>query len=183
MAVDHLTSSTTSGYNPPMPVPTITHEDAILKVLTADILLGVRWYDVPKFESLQRFRELQSHFLSSLTGKGIIVSVSDASGELHFDSGTRDLVAALVNDAKSHLLGMVQVVIGDGFGAASVRSVLAGIQLTARPDYPLRFFGDVTSARPWIEELLGATHRADLAGMMLLEMLANLEEAPRAPNP
>jgi hypothetical protein len=164
-------------------VPTTAHEDATLKVLTADILLGVRWYDVPKFDSLQRFRELQSRYFAGLSGKGIIVSVSDASGELHFDSGSRDLVAALVTDAKSHLLGMAQIVIGDGFGAASVRSVLAGIQLVARPDYPLRFFADVTSARPWIEELLEAASRTDLAGMMLLEMLANLEEAPRAPIP
>lgn len=155
----------------------------MLKVLTLDILLGVRWYDIPQFASLQRFRELQSQFLARLTPrKAIVVSVSNAAGELHFDTGSRELVEAVMADAKSHLLGMTQVITGDGFGAASVRSVLSGIQLAVRPDYPVRLFGDIGTAQPWIEELLVAAGRSDLARNVGSELLALLE-APRAPAP
>jgi hypothetical protein len=165
--------------------PTTTHEDATLKVLTAGLLLGVRWSDIPRFDSLQRFRTLQSLYLTRLAPrKAIVVSVSNATGELHFDAGTRDLVAALVSDAKTHLLGMAQVVLGDGFGAASVRSVLSGIQLAVRPDYPIRIFPTTDAARPWLEELLVAANHPELAReAVLLELLANLEEPPRPANP
>jgi hypothetical protein len=178
----HLEPHSLPDYNANVSVPSTTYEGSTLKVLTWDILLGVRWFDIPRFESLQRFRELQSQCFARLAPhKTVIVSVSIASGELHFDSGSRDLVAALVNDAKTHLHGMAQVVVGDGFGAASVRSVLSGIQLAARPDYPVRVFADVASARPWIEELLVAAGHPELTrDDVLLEFLANLEEAPRA---
>ena len=165
-----------------MPVPTAIHEGPTLKVITADILLGVRWYDIPKYESLQRFRELQAEYLAGLGArKAIIISVSKASGELHFESGSRDLVEAVMAAAKTHLLGMAQVVSGDGFGAASVRSVLSRTQLAVRPDFPLRIFADVNAARPWIEELLMSANRPELTRFeVLIELLAGLEEGRRS---
>jgi hypothetical protein len=162
---------------------TTSHEDSTLKVLTSDILLGVRWYDIPQYTSLQHFRELQSQFFARVAPRqAIVVSVSNAAGELHFDTGSRELVEAVMTDAKSHLLGMAQVITGGGFGAASVRSVLSGIQLAVRPDYPVRLFGDVVSAQPWIEELLVAAGRSDLARDVGPDLLALLEP-PRAPIP
>jgi hypothetical protein len=153
----------------------VIHQDTALKVVTWDILLGVRWYDIPTFEGLERFRGLQRRYLGLMGDtKALVVSVSDATGELRFDTGARDLVQAVMADAKGHLLGMAQVIAGDGFGAASVRSVLSGIQLTVRPDYPIRVFGDTQAARPWIEEVLVAANRAELArdlGTMLLPQL------------
>lgn len=164
-----------------MTAPTTAHEDSTLKVLTSDLLLGVRWYEIPQFESLKRFRELQAQYLARLGArKGVVVSVSNAAGELHFDAGSRELVEAVMADAKTHLLGMAQVISGDGFGVASVRSVLLGIQLSVRPDYPVRVFSDVAEARPWLEELLVAAERPDLARDLQPELLARLE-APRQP--
>lgn len=156
-----------------------SHEDPTLTVLTSDILLGVRWYDIPQYDSLQRFRELQSQYLARLAPrKAIVISVSNAIGDLRFDPGSRELVEAVMADAQSHLLGMAQVIAGDGFAAASVRSVLLGIQLAVRPDYRVRVFADVHEARPWLEDLLIAADEDDLA-RDLTEMLARLE-APRA---
>ncbi|MCX4240104.1 hypothetical protein [Paraliomyxa miuraensis] len=150
--------------------------DEALKVLTHDLVLAVRWYDIPQLESLRRFRALQSaHFARTAPAKSLVISVSNASGELHFDSGSRDLVLALVDDAKTHLLGMAQIVTGEGFGAASVRSVLSGIQLTARPDYPVKVFSDTQSARPWLEDLLRAASRPDLADAIGTTLLPQLE--------
>lgn len=164
---------------PFVPASTITHEDPTLMVLTSDILLGVRWYDIPQYDSLLRFRELQSQYLARLAPrKAIVISVSNAIGDLRFDPGSRELVETVMADAQSHLLGMAQVIAGDGFAAASVRSVLLGIQLAVRPDYRVRVFADVHEARPWLEDLLIAADEDDLA-RDLAEMLARLE-APRA---
>lgn len=163
-----------------MPTATPTFEDPTLKVLTLDIILGVRWYDIPRTDSLQRFRALQARHLAALAPrKAIIVSISNASGELHFDSGSRGLVEDLVSDSKSHLLGMAQIVIGDGFAAASVRAVLSGIQLAARPDYPVRVFANIQAAQPWLEELLIAADLPELARAVGPELLVPLE-APHA---
>lgn len=158
------------------------HEDSTLEVVQWDVLLGVRWYDIPQYDSLQRFRELQAQFFARLGArKAIVVSVSNAAGDLRFDAGSRERVEAVMAEAKSHLLGMAQVICGDGFGAASVRSVLLGIQLAVRPDYPVRIFGDVGSAQPWLEELLESAGRPELGGDPLRELLAGLERghAPR----
>ena len=160
-----------------MPTPTTIYDDPSVRVLASDILLGVRWYDIPQFASLTCFRELQSQYLERLAPRrAVVVSVSNAAGELHFDTGSRDLVEAVMADAKTHLIGMAQVVLGDGFGAASVRSVLSGIQLAVRPDYPVRVFADVESARPWLEELLVGAERPDLARELGTELLARLEQ-------
>ena len=164
-----------------MRLSTTIHEDSTLEVLTWDILLGVRWYDLPQSTSLLRFRELQAQYLARLAPrKAIVISVSNAAGDLRFDPGSRELVEAVMADAKSHLLGMAQVIAGDGFAAASVRSVLLGIQLSTRPDYPVRVFSDLEEARPWIEELLVAADRPDLARDVGTELLARLEPARAA---
>lgn len=148
-----------------------------------DLLLGVRWYDIPRSNSIQRFRELQSRHLARIAPrKAIIVSVSNASGELHFEPGSRNLVEDLVTDSKSRLLGMAQIVIGDGFAAASVRAVLSGIQLAVRPDYPVRVFANVQTAQPWLEELLVANDLPELARAVGPELLAPLER-PHATTP
>lgn len=155
-------------------MPTVTHEDSTLRVLSWSPILAVRWYDIPQLDGLARFRELQADYVRRRApAKSIVISYSDASGELHFDPGSRELVAALMTDAKTHLLGMAQIVVGDGFGAASVRAVLSGIQLAARPDYPVKVWSDAASARPWLEELLAADHpeRAREVGTVLLPEL------------
>ena len=157
----------------------MTHEDSTLEVVQWDVLLGVRWYDIPQAASLLRFRDLQSQYLARLAPrKAIVVSVSHAIGDLRFDPGSRELVETVMADAQTHLLGMAQVISGDGFAAASVRSVLLGIQLTVRPDYRVRVFADVHEARPWLEDLLVAADADDLA-RDLTEILARLD-APRA---
>ncbi len=79
-----------------------------------------------------------------------------------------------MTDTQTHLLGMAQIIIGDGFGAASVRSVLSGIQLATWPDYPVEVFADSASAFPWIADLLLEADRADLA-RSTEEFLAALE--------
>jgi hypothetical protein len=163
-----------------MSLPSIAHEDATLKVLSWGLLLGVRWYDIPRFASLQRYRELQTRHLHSLgSEKGLVVSFSDATGELHFDAGSRELVEAVMSDAKGRLLGMAQVITGDGFGAASLRSVLSGTQLAVRPDYPVRVFGDIRTAQPWLEELLVTADLLDLASNVGTVLLPSLEPGRR----
>lgn len=156
-------------------MPTPTHEDPLLKVLTLDLILGVRWYDIPRSDSLSRFREIQARHLAAIAPrKAIIVSISNASGELHFEPGSRDLVEDLVTDSKSRVLGMAQIVIGDGFAAASVRAVLSGIQLATRPDYPVRVFANIHAAQPWLEELIIAADLPELARAVGPELLVPL---------
>ena len=147
-----------------------------LRVLIWQQVLAVRWQPIPTFDGLTRFRTIQSRHIRSLAGKkAVIISYSNASGnDLHFDPGSRDLVAAVMNDAKTHTMGMAQVIAGDGFGAASVRSVLSGIQLSVRPDYPVKLFRDAQSAFRWLEDILDEAGCSELAPA-LDEMLTELE--------
>ena len=68
-----------------------------LRVLIWQQVLAVRWQPIPTFDGLTRFRTIQSRHIRSLAGKkAVIISYSNASGnDLHFDPGSRDLVAAV----------------------------------------------------------------------------------------
>ena len=157
----------------------ITHEDADLKILTWHFILGVRWYDIPTLKSVKRYHEMQRRHLRLLEGhKALVVSYSDASADrLEFDSGLRKAVDSTLRDSASELLGMAQIVYGEGFGAASVRSVLSGIQLAVRPDYPINMFGDSKSATPWLEEVLLEAGYPDLAREIGTTFLRELESS------
>ncbi len=150
--------------SPVKPVST-SYQDSQLKVVNWEFILGVRWYDIPHLGSIERYRELQTRHLQLLAGKkALIISYADASSDrLHFDSGLRKAVEVALKDASSGLMGMAQIIAGEGFGAASVRSVLPGIQLAVRPNYPIRLFGDTDTACTWLEELLLEAKRDDLA--------------------
>ena len=160
-----------------MPEVVSMHEDTELKVIAWSCVLGVRWYDIPALQSIARYRALQARHLKLLDGnKAIVVSSSDASAErLNFDSGLRQAVEDVLRDGQSALFGMAQIVSGEGFGAASVRSVLSGIQLAVRPDYPVQLFGDSKSATPWLEEILLEAGRPDLAREIGAVLLPELE--------
>ncbi len=160
--------------------PWIAHEDDLLKVVTWDLVIGVRWFDIPIIESLHRFRQLQGrHFRMMGDTKSIVVSYTDASGDLQFESGAREAVESIMGDCQSNLISMAQVIVGDGFGAASVRSVLSGIQLTVRPDYQVKLFGTLGETQPWVEDQLLGLGRPDLARSFASQFLARLSEPYR----
>ncbi len=47
----------------------VVHEDPLLKVTTWDIVLGVRWYDIPTLKGLARFRTVQSRHIRTIGEK------------------------------------------------------------------------------------------------------------------
>lgn len=151
--------------------------DALLRVVSEEFILGVRWFGIPTLASIERYREIQARHLRLHAGfKALIISHSDVGSDaLHFDSGLRRAVESILQDASSKLLGMAQIISGEGFGVASVRSVLSGMQLAVRPDYPIQLFSDAKSAIPWLEELLLEANYSDLAREVGSQVLAALE--------
>ncbi|MDP2343008.1 MAG: hypothetical protein Q8O67_18775 [Deltaproteobacteria bacterium] len=52
-------------------------------------------------------------------------------------------------EMEPHTIASALIVLGDGFFAAMVRSVVAGVQLFAGPKHPWKVFGDVDVGLVW----------------------------------
>jgi hypothetical protein len=66
-------------------------------------------------------------------------------------TGTREPIARWLRDVSEKILISAVVFEGDGFVAASVRSVVVGLTMLARQTYPHRVFRDVKEAAEWFE--------------------------------
>jgi hypothetical protein len=66
------------------------------------------------------------------------------------DDGVRNETIAIVREMSGCFRAAAAVVLGDGFGAAAIRSAGAGVVLFARPSYPVKTFAEVETAAAWL---------------------------------
>ena len=66
------------------------------------------------------------------------------------DEDSRRRIRGTLDHHAREIRGFAYVVEGEGFGAAAVRSALTVITLAARFQFPLKVFGHVEEAAPWL---------------------------------
>lgn len=95
------------------------------------------------------------------------------TGDAVPDARTRAAIAGLMKRFEPRIAALAQVALGSGFGAAAVRSVLAGMNLLARPAYPTHVFAEIEPAVQWIcGQGLGSSAEARLVAARIGDQMA-----------
>jgi hypothetical protein len=97
------------------------------------------------FAAVKRCEQIFDQYQRQLATPLLLLTVVDVEAPLPALDVRMELVASL-HRANGRMLRSAVVFEGDGFKAASVRAVVAGISLFARPAYPHRVFSRVGSA-------------------------------------
>jgi hypothetical protein len=107
-----------------------------------------------------------------------ILSILDVKGAhlFPFSKESRDAALELTRDTAAHVSCCAIVLDREGFVASAIRSIVATVNILAKPPYPIRVFGGMLAALAWIESRLDDGSRADFdAGA-----IANAVNAMRA---
>lgn len=97
------------------------------------------------FAAVKRCEQVFDQYQQQLAAPLLLLTVVDLAASLPALEVRMELVASL-HRANGRVLRSAVVFEGEGFKAASVRAVVAGISLFARPAYPHRVFSRVGSA-------------------------------------
>jgi hypothetical protein len=143
----------------------VVHDDEELRIATWAGVLAVRWRTTPTKEKLQLLGRHQRLLADAIVDHRIVmVTVLSPDAGLILTSDARKEAENVARAGRECLLGSAQVVEGVGFVAAAARAVMSGIQLAVRAGYPVKIFGKLDEAMPWVSELLRAAgHERDAA--------------------
>ncbi len=133
----------------------VVHDDEELRIVTWSGVLANRWRATPtkaKLEVLGRHQRLLAG--STVGGRIVLVTVLSPNAGLLLSSDARKEAETLAKAGRDCLYGLAQVVEGEGFLAAATRAVMSGIQLAVRAGHPVKIFGKLDEALPWVAELL-----------------------------
>ncbi len=141
------------------------YQDDVIEIVTRGRVLGNRWVSRPSLAALQRLTAHQREFVTSLDdGRHVVLSILEPSAGLRFDESMRKAAAALASEMRPHTIALGQLVRGSGFFASASRAVLSGVQLAARPGYPMRVFGDDDACGSWLAQQLEYAYPSESAG-------------------
>lgn len=143
--------------------PDILHEDEDVRIVTWSGVLASRWRATPTKEKLELLGRHQRQLAEATVDRKIVVLTVLASDTgFMLTNEARKAAETVAKAGSNYLLGLAQVVEGEGFGAAAARAVMSGIQLAVRAGHPTKVFGSVADALPWVAELLRkAGHERD----------------------
>lgn len=133
----------------------VVHDDEELRIVTWANVLAARWRATPtkaKLALLGRHQRMLAE--STFDGRIVALTVLSPEASLKLAGDVREQAEAVVKAGRAYLWGTAHVVEGEGFAAAAARAVLSSIQLAVHAGYPMRVFGTVEAAMPWIAELL-----------------------------
>lgn len=133
----------------------VVHDDEELRIVTWAGVLGARWRATPTKRKLELLGR-QQRMLADATFERRIVAITVVSpgATLILGGDARTEAEAIAHAGSDFLMGLAQVVEGEGFAAATARAVLSGIQLATRAGYPMKVFGTLDDATEWVAELL-----------------------------
>ena len=153
----------------------VVHDDDELCIVTWASVVGARWRATPtraKLELLARHQRMLAE--ATFERRIVAVTVVSPGATLILTGEARTAAEAADRAGSAYLMGLAQVVEGEGFAAATARAVLTGIQLAVRAGYPSKVFSTIDDAMPWVSMLLrkAGLHRdADDATEALIEAL------------
>lgn len=133
----------------------VVHDDEDLRIVAWANVLAARWRATPTKAKLALLARCQRmHAESTFDGRIVALTVLSPEASLKLAGDVREQAEALVKAGRAYLWGMAQVVEGEGFAAAAARAVLSSIQLAVHAGYPMKVFGSIDDAMPWVAELL-----------------------------
>lgn len=93
------------------------------------------------------------------------------------DGETRKALAAALESGAGFVQASALAFEGEGFQAAMVRMVAAGLAMIARPPFPHQVFADVSSGAAWLEQRIEAVQPGACSAAALVEHMAALRRA------
>jgi len=133
----------------------VVHDDEELCIVTWASVVGARWRATPtrsKLELLARHQRMLAE--ATFERRIVAITVVSPGASLILSGDARDAAEAVDKAAGAYLIGLAQVVEGQGFAAATARAVISGIQLAVRAGYPMKVFSTIGDAMPWVALLL-----------------------------
>jgi hypothetical protein len=153
----------------------VVHDDEALCIVTWGSVVGARWRATPTRATLELLARHQRMLAEATFERRIVaITVVSPGASLILTGDARTAAEAVDRAGSEYLMGLAQVVEGEGFAAATARAVLSGIQLAVRAGYPMKVFSKLEDAMPWVSMLLrkAGQHRdADEATDAMLEAL------------
>ena len=136
-----------------MPSPTVVHQSDVLQLATWSRLFINRWRTAAAPKLLDTVLREQLAFIDSFEDRRIAVltTLEDTSG-LMPTGEARKKAEQIAKTTRDFQILQAQVVLGDGFVAATFRALLTGITLAIRAPYPTKVFKSEAAALPWIAE-------------------------------
>ncbi len=120
-----------------------------------DVFVNV-WRTHTTTEGTQQVRSLFSDFIATHEmGVGVLTIIEP--GAPLPSSEVRTALARLLSDNSDKIRCSTVVFEGSGFRAAAVRSVVAGLTLLARPNYPHKVMASTSEAADFLAESLKRT--------------------------
>lgn len=135
----------------------VVHDDEDLHILTWGAVLVNRWRVTPSKAKLQLLGQHQRRLAEATVDRRIlVVTVLSPGVGLLLTAEARKEAEAVAAAGREYLFALAQVVEGEGFIAAAARAVMSGVQLAVRAGYPVKVFGRVDEALPWVSDQLRA---------------------------
>jgi hypothetical protein len=114
-----------------------------------------RLYAAPTIDRLRVLGEYERQFVKGRPGKRMaVLTIIDPHVGREITSEAREFAKQLNSEMDPHTVLMLFIVLGTGFFAAMVRSVIAGIQLFTKRPYTWRVVSDFDDGLRWLPEVL-----------------------------
>lgn len=156
-------------------VPNVVHDDENLQIVVWERVITSRWRSAPTKDGLVLLGRQQRALSDAFDDRRIFaLTVVGPRAAMLISGEARREAEKLALAGRETLIGLAQVVEGEGFIAATARAVISGVQLAVRSPYPTKVFGSVEEARPWMEERLRAAGQAVVADGLQAAILAGL---------
>jgi hypothetical protein len=136
-------------------VPRILHVDADGAVATEANIVLITWFGAPTLPVVEAMHRATARLAAEHpTGIAHFNVVRRAAPDKPPQEDVRRILLGMLRDPSLHLVASALVYAEQGFLAASIRGVLAGLALFARPTTKLRFFGSIEDAERWLRRTL-----------------------------
>lgn len=159
----------------------IGYRTASCVATSVENVLVVVWGGSPGHDDVDAL-EHASRELAAATGRRIahfnFVPLTSGTGGL--EDSVRKRFDAMMRDPAFPLALSAVIYPREGFVAALIRSILAGMVMASRSRSTVRFFGSVADAEEWILRQLTARNLGDLAPGALARALDHLQTATAA---
>ncbi len=134
------------------------HRTPEMAIAAHENVLLVGWLGAPDVECA-RALETASRTLARARGGGRIAHlnlVAKNARPTTFDDGARRIIVGLIRDRELGIVASATVFGGDGFVAATIRSVLSSLTMLSRSPVPIRLAGNAEQAEAMLRQELAA---------------------------
>lgn len=128
-----------------------------MRIATADDVVVALWLAPPSAEDMKEMRKVIRPFVAGRSTFGAL-NLIDIDHVAPLDNEAREAMAETQREFEGRQLGLANVIGGEGFMAAAVRSVAAGVALVSRVSFPQRVFHAVEPASVWLGSLFASGH-------------------------